>query len=102
MQRDETKSSRIMRLYGKGAYTVKEIAEIVGCRPEYVRVVARQRKGSGQSDADRRYEASDLGRQSRKRRKERKREAIKAYQRTFYRTRDRGKARAAYREASHA
>mgnify|MGYP001224228662 CR=1 FL=1 len=78
MQRDETKSSRIMRLYGEGAYTVKEIAEIVGCRPEYVRVVARQRKGSGQSDADRRYEASDLGREMRKRKHERQREASHA------------------------
>lgn len=57
----KTKSDQIMALYD-GVRTTKQIAEIVGCRPEYVRVVARQRKGSGSSEIDLRYRASPLWR----------------------------------------
>jgi hypothetical protein len=56
----QTKSARIMKLYAAGK-TTREIADIVGCRQEYVRVVARQRKGGGMSEIDRRYEASPKG-----------------------------------------
>ena len=35
-----TKADQIRYLYGKG-YSVKEIASVVGCRAEYVRVCAR-------------------------------------------------------------
>jgi len=61
-----TKSQQIMALYD-GKRTTAEIAKIVGCKPEYVRVVARQRKGKGQSEIDWRYLESDLGRAARKR-----------------------------------
>jgi DNA-binding CsgD family transcriptional regulator len=49
----KTKSERIMALYAKGR-TTRQIAETVGCRIEYVRVVARQRKG-GTSKHDEAY-----------------------------------------------
>lgn len=51
-----SKQAQILALYD-GVRTTREIAEIVGCDPAYVRVVARQRKGLGPSDADRRYMA---------------------------------------------
>lgn len=54
MSRAGTKSAKIMRLYEQGLST-REIAEKVDCKPEYVRVVARQRKGRGQSEIDKRY-----------------------------------------------
>lgn len=57
----ETKAQRILDLYD-GVRTTREIAAIVGCRPEYVRVVARQRQGTSMSDIDRRYRSSSLGR----------------------------------------
>ena len=50
----KSKVERIRRLWD-GKRTTKEIATIVGCMPEYVRVVARQRKFHGVSDIDRRY-----------------------------------------------
>jgi hypothetical protein len=50
-----TKSERIRRLYADGFLTVAEIANLVGCLPEYVRVVARQRKDGSVSASDRRY-----------------------------------------------
>lgn len=56
-----TKAQRILELYD-GVRTTNEIAEIVGCLPAYVRVVARQRKSSGVSESDRRYLTSPLGR----------------------------------------
>lgn len=87
MPRKGTKAENIMRLYAKGLSTT-EIAEIVGCLPEYVRVVARQRKGWGLSENDRRYRDSPRGQEMMKRVNEAKREARKA--------------RRAYREASHA
>lgn len=55
MAKDGTKSAEIMRLYSHGIFTVKEIAEKVGCLPSYVRVVARQRKGTGMSVSEARY-----------------------------------------------
>jgi hypothetical protein len=56
MPREGTKAAEIMRLYAEGLST-SEIAKAVGCRPEYVRVVARQRKGSTESANDRTYRA---------------------------------------------
>lgn len=55
-----SKAKQIMRLYD-GKRSTREIAAIVGCRPEYVRVVARQRKGKGASEIDVRYLASAKG-----------------------------------------
>jgi transposase-like protein len=49
-----TKSDRIRALYAEGK-SVAEIAEIVGCRPEYVRVAARQRAGGKRGVADVNY-----------------------------------------------
>jgi hypothetical protein len=45
-----TKADQIRDLYAKG-YSVKEIAGVIGCREEYVRVCARQR-ANGQSKAE--------------------------------------------------
>lgn len=58
-----TKAQQILELYD-GTRTTNEIAGIVGCRPDYVRVVARQRKGGGQSDIDRRYLQTPAGRKA--------------------------------------
>lgn len=55
-----TKSAQIMKLYD-GKRSTREIAEIVGCLPEYVRIVARQRKGKGRSEVDDRYHHSEKG-----------------------------------------
>jgi hypothetical protein len=63
---DMTKSAQIMELYAQGLST-REIAEKVGCKIEYVRVVARQRKGFGESENDRRYRRSPLGKDARSR-----------------------------------
>jgi hypothetical protein len=49
-----TKAQQILDLYD-GIRTTTEIAKVVGCDPAYVRVVARQRFGSGQSEIDRRH-----------------------------------------------
>lgn len=65
-----TKASKIRSLYYAGL-SIKDIAAEVGCRPEYVRVVARQRMGGGVSHVDRRYERSSLGRETRKAAKKR-------------------------------
>lgn len=54
MPREGSKAARIMKLYARG-YSTREIGQMVGCRPEYVRVVARQRKGNGQSRSDNAY-----------------------------------------------
>lgn len=61
MPREGTKAARIMALYKKGMSTT-QIAAKVGCRPEYVRVVARQRKGKGQSSIDCKWRHSEKGR----------------------------------------
>jgi hypothetical protein len=66
-----TKAQQILALYD-GQRTTTEIAEIVGCGTAYVRTVARQRKGAGLSEFDRRYKASPLGRAMQSR-------AMKAY-----------------------
>lgn len=61
-----SKSQRILELYD-GKRLPSEIAAIVGCRPEYVRVVARQRKGNSRSEADLRYWASAGGKKTKRR-----------------------------------
>lgn len=50
-----TKSQRILELYKTGKYTTRQIADVVDCRTEYVRVVARQRRGRSLSETDLRY-----------------------------------------------
>lgn len=55
-----TKAEHIMSLWD-GKRTTGQIARKVGCLPEYVRVVVRQRKGRGMSENDRRYRQSPLG-----------------------------------------
>ena len=57
----KTKAAQIMELYD-GVRSTSEIAKIVGCLPEYVRVVVRQRKGAGVSEIDKRYFSSAKGR----------------------------------------
>ena len=81
-----TKAQRILELYD-GKRSTKEIAAIVGCRPEYVRVAARQRKGSGESEHDRRYRQSPQGRAKFKRHWEKSgRERMRAYMQDRYAT----------------
>ena len=46
-----SKASRIREFYAQGLGTA-EIASIVGCKPEYVRVAGRQRKEGSNSVAD--------------------------------------------------
>lgn len=48
-----TKADRIRALYAAGKST-REIADIIGCKTSYVRVVARQRRG-GLSEHDIKY-----------------------------------------------
>ena len=61
-----TKAQRILELYAKGDKSdptlTRRIAEQVGCRIEYVRVVALQRRGRGVSEIESRYLSSSLGR----------------------------------------
>jgi hypothetical protein len=79
-----TKADRIRALYAEGLST-SEIAEEVECLPEYVRVVARQRKNSGTSEIDRRYLRSTLGQATvRKRWESGGKAAHKAYYATVY------------------
>lgn len=104
--RNETKAARICRLYAMGIYTVKEIADIVGCRPEYVRVAARQRRGRGMSEIDLRYKYSNRGQEVRQRWNALRLPAKRAYANAFRETGSHEKARAAYasaiQEAAHA
>jgi hypothetical protein len=72
-----TKAEKILALYD-GKRTTREIADIVGCDTPYVRVVARQRKGTGKSVHDKRYSASPLGKLSRSRSNHAYRENCKA------------------------
>lgn len=58
-----TKKARILELLAKG-HTTREVADIVGCRPEYVRVAGRQRGASGLGPADIKYMPRQLERQS--------------------------------------
>lgn len=55
-----SKASRIRDLYAQGLGT-GEIAKIVGCKPEYVRVAGRQRKDDYLSSADRTYRINRYG-----------------------------------------
>jgi hypothetical protein len=61
----ESKKDWILRLWGElPEPTTRGVSEIVGCRPEYVRVVVRQRAGGGTSEHDRAYlerKAQELG-----------------------------------------
>ena len=66
-----TKKQQILNLYD-GKRSTSQIASIVGCLPEYVRVVARQRKGKAQSEIDRRYLQSSLGQTTRRKWEEEK------------------------------
>ena len=97
-----TKSEQIMSLYD-GQRTTSEIAAIVGCRPSYVRVVARQRQGKGLSDIDRKYRQSPNGSKKHAASQERslpyRRAYMKAYQEVMRRIGDAGKAREAGRAA---
>ena len=52
-----TKAQQILDL-DNGKRTTRAIADIIGCLPAYVRVVLRQRMGTGESDIDRRYRRS--------------------------------------------
>ena len=55
-----SKAQRIRALYAQGK-TCNEIAEIVGCRPEYVRVCAQQRVAGANSNADNAYRTRVYG-----------------------------------------
>lgn len=94
-----TKAARILELYAKGL-TTREIADRVGCKPEYVRVVARQRK-DGPSRADKRYAASPKGEVRRERKRQRfydvyhavpKAERSKTFAEVYYAARSAGKS----------
>ena len=76
-----TKAQRIRELYKTGQYTTVQIADVVGCRPEYVRVVARQRPASGgMSETERRWRLANAERYA-----EWRREYAREYQRSRYR-----------------
>lgn len=61
-----SKAARIRELYAKGK-TCGEIAQIVGCRVEYARVCAQQRRGEGgRSQSDERYYAKSENRDRRR------------------------------------
>jgi hypothetical protein len=105
-----TRSQQILTLYD-GTRTTREIADIVGCRIEYVRVVARQRAGRSYSEIDERYKASSRGRatldKATARANARNKLKRRAYYKVLYDTGDREAARAAFRaapiwEAAHA
>lgn len=96
-----TKSEQILALHD-GKRTPREIADIVGCRPEYVRVVARQRRGSGMSDIDRRYVASPKGQRTAARMAHLKVSAKAAYNRVLYRSIPKPERGRLYRNAKHA
>lgn len=93
-----TKSEQIMSLYD-GTRTTTEIAAIVGCNTSYVRVVARQRKGRGVSDIDRKHRASDSGRERWKRKAHLCSAYGHAYVSEFRRSGDREMARSSGRDA---
>jgi len=93
-----TKAQQILTLYASRDNGLtprwklpKLIARLVGTTPAYVRTVARQRKGRGQSEHDKRYITSPLGKAERRRLWEaikanpQRHEANKAYRRVNYR-----------------
>jgi hypothetical protein len=97
-----TKADQIRALYATGLST-SEVAERVGCRTEYVRVCARQRKDGGASEIDKRYTTSDLGRLTRQRREDECESAARrAYYAVLEQTADKAAANAAARRASAA
>ncbi len=98
MSKGMTKAAEILSLYD-GARSTREIAKIVGCLPEYVRVVARQRRGAGVSEIDVRYRTSPLGRQMMKRVNDGNKPARRAYFSSIHRTGDHAEAASAAREA---
>ena len=59
MSTKPSKSAVIRAMYATGSYTVAEIAMAVGCLPEYVRVVARQRTAGDLNLGDKAYHAVD-------------------------------------------
>jgi hypothetical protein len=94
-----TKAQQILALYD-GKRSTREIAEIVGCDPAYVRVAARQRHGGSRSEIDKRYVASPLGKETKRKVDaayyRANREYVLSYMRSYY---QRKKAK---REAAHA
>jgi hypothetical protein len=104
-----SKAKQIMALYD-GKRTTREIADIVGCLPEYVRIVARQRRGAGLSEADKRYSSSSLGKETARKYKSDNLDAARSYaatrRRVLKKTGDKEKAkekgRAAYKAARNA
>lgn len=68
-----TKAEQILELHATG-WPNNAIAEKVGCHPSYVRVVVGQRKGAAKSANDIRYENSSLGRLTRRKYIDEKRE----------------------------
>ncbi|MEQ8822765.1 MAG: hypothetical protein RIC14_00145 [Filomicrobium sp.] len=85
-----TLAKQIMEL-NDGVLTTRQIADQLGTSDSYVRVVLRQRKGSGMSDIDHRYQDRNRATLNAK---------SKAYHNTFRRTGDRELARKAAREAT--
>jgi hypothetical protein len=91
-----TKADRIRQLAQEHPdWKTGQIGKACDCRPEYVRVVLRQRVEGGKSEIDRRYEASSLGRIMIKKRQPKR----VAYQLARYRTGDKITARSAGRKA---
>jgi hypothetical protein len=98
-----TKADQIRALYATGRLSTSEIAERVGCRVEYVRVCARQRKNGEVSEIDRRYTTSPLGKMTRQRREDECESAARrAYYAALEQTADMKAANAAARRASAA
>jgi transposase len=99
---DMTKSAQIMELYAQGLST-REIADKVGCRTEYVRVVARQRNGHGASHIDMKYTQSKKGKATLAKRHKNRQQNFRAYYRTLWATADaeecRERRRQVYRAA---
>lgn len=55
-----TKAEKIRKL-NDGKRTISQIAAVMGCLPEYVRVVLRQRVSGSMSEADNRYIKKKFG-----------------------------------------
>jgi hypothetical protein len=90
-----TKVDRIRRIAQEHPdWKTSQIGKACDCRPEYVRVVLRQRVNSGMSEIDRRYLNSPLGISSVGKRAERKR----AYFSTLYKSADRQEASRVWRD----
>jgi len=91
-----TKADRIRQIAQENPdWKTGQIGKACDCRPEYVRVVLRQRVGGGLSENDRRYLSSPLGQEMRRKLAPRK----SAYVRARYYSGDRSVARAKAKEA---